>query len=109
MSVDFEHIEVTNNEVAQRYELRVGDELAVLEYEREGKHITYIHTGVPPALEGHGLASKLAHTALEDARVAHLAVTPLCPFVASYVSKHQEYLPLLSEAEQARVLRQHPH
>lgn len=105
MSADSEHTDVTNNENEQHYEVHVGDQLAVLEYERQGTHITYIHTGVPPALEGHGIASELAHTALEDARKEHLTVSPQCPFVASYIREHTEYLPLVSKAEQARVMQ----
>ena len=106
MNAGNEHIDVTNNENAQQYEVHMGDQIAVLKYNRAGKHITYIHTGVPPAMEGHGIASRLARTALEDARKEHLSVTPQCPFVASYIREHTEYLPLLSEAEQKRVMQE---
>ncbi len=105
MNGDAKHTEVINNENAQQYEIHMGDQIAVLKYNRTGKHIIYIHTGVPSAMEGHGIASKLAHTALEDARREHLSVTPQCPFVASYIREHTEYLPLLSQAEQTRVMQ----
>ena len=105
MNATSKHIEVINNENEQQYEVHMGDQLAVLEYKRTGNHITYIHTGVPHAMEGHGVASSLARTALEDARKEHLSVSPQCPFVASYIREHTEYLPLLSEAEQARVMQ----
>ncbi len=105
MNVDAKRTEVINNENDQQYEVHMGDQLAVLKYHRAGKHITYIHTGVPSAMEGHGIASKLTHTALEDARREHLSVTPQCPFVASYIREHIEYLPLLSQAEQTRVMQ----
>ena len=106
MNADSNQPEVVNNENAQQYEVHMGDQVAVLKYNRAGKHITYIHTGVPPAMEGHGIASQLAHTALEDAQREHLSVTPQCPFVASYIREHTEYLPLLSEAEQTRVMQE---
>jgi len=105
MSTDYEHVEVTNNKAEQRYEIRVDRQIAVLKYEREGNQIVLVHTGVPHALEGHGLASELAHTALEDARSAKLTVVPLCPFVAEYIREHHEYLPLLSQSEQTRILQ----
>lgn len=106
MNANYEHAEVTNNENEQRYEVHMGDQLAVLEYKRKGNHITYIHTGVPQEMEGHGIASKLAHIALEDARKAQLTVSPQCPFVASYIREHTVYLPLVSKAEQARVTQE---
>jgi len=105
MSTDFERIEVKNNEDEQQYEVKAEGHTAMLVYEREGNSITFLHTEVPPALEGHGIASMLAHTALEDARAQQLSVVPLCPFVASYIRRHPEYLSLLSEGEQARLRR----
>ena len=105
MSTDYESAKVTNNEAEQRYEIRIDDQLAVLRYERHRNQIVFTHTHVPPALEGHGLASKLAHTALEDAQAAKLTVVPLCPFVAQYIREHHEYLPLLTSSEQTRILQ----
>jgi len=105
MSTDYEHVEVTNNEAKQCYEIHIDDQIAVLKYEREGKQIVFIHTGVPEALEGHGLANKLTQVALEDARAAKLTVVPQCPFVAQYIREHHEYLPLLSPSEQTRILK----
>ncbi len=105
MSMNYEHAEVKNNEAEQRYEIRIDDQLAELKYERNGDQIILVHTGVPPALEGHGLANKLTQTALEDAQAAKLTVVPQCPFVAQYIREHHEYLPLLSPSEQTRVLQ----
>jgi uncharacterized protein len=105
MSADYEHIEVNNNEDEQLYEVKLDGQVATLFYEREGNSIIFLHTEVAPALEGHGIGNKLAHTALEDAREHKLTVVPLCPFVASYIRHHTEYLSLLTEAEQARILR----
>lgn len=100
MSTDFDHIEVKNNENELRYEASAEGHTAMLLYEREGNMITFLHTDVPPEMEGHGIASKLAHTALEDARAHQLSVIPSCPFVASYIRRHPNYLSLLPEEEQ---------
>ncbi|HLZ56551.1 MAG TPA: GNAT family N-acetyltransferase [Ktedonosporobacter sp.] len=104
--MDFEQIVVKNNEDEQRYEVKIDDQVAVLTYKRRGDQITYLHTGVPPALAGHSIANRLAHTALEDARAQELTVFPVCPFVATYIRHHLEYLSLLTAAEQARLLDQ---
>lgn len=96
---------VTHNRDEHRYEVKVDEQLAVLTYKQQAGHIIFLHTGVPPALEGRGIASQLAFFALEEARSQHLTVVPLCPFVASYIRRHQEYLPLLTESEQARLLQ----
>jgi predicted GNAT family acetyltransferase len=95
--------QVQNNTAASRFEVEVDGLLAVIAYVRDGDTITFTHTQVPPALEGHGLASSMAHAALEYAQTHGLTVIPLCPFVASYIRRHQEYLPLVHPDHRARV------
>ena len=92
-------IEVRDNTVAQRYEVEMGGQTAVLEYRREPGRITLIHTGVPQALEGHGIAAALARTALDDARASGLAVVPRCPYVQAYIRRHPDYASLVSRGE----------
>ena len=103
MSDDVDSAAIRNNEAEQRYELEIDGHLAVIEYERGPQRVLFIHTEVPKELEGHGVAGKLARFALEDARAQHLAVVPLCPFVASYIRQHQEYANLVSPGHQVNM------
>jgi uncharacterized protein len=70
--------------------------------------IVFLHTEVPKAIEGHGVAGKLARAALEYARDEGLGVIARCPFVAAYVRRHPEYQALLPKEERERVLRLRP-
>ncbi len=54
---------------------------------------------MPAGLEGRGIGSALARSALEDARSRNLVVTPLCPFVRGYLEHHPEYAPLVEARE----------
>jgi len=92
MNIDLGSVEVVDNKAERRYEATIDGELAVVEYHLEGDRIVFTHTEVPSALEGHGLAAKLAQTVLDDARARHLMVVPRCPYIASYIKRHQEYL-----------------
>ncbi len=96
-------IAVSNNEAAQRYEARIDGQRALIQYERHGDRMIVLHTEVPAALEGQGIASTLARTALEDARARRLTVVPLCPFVSEYIRRHPEYLSLVDAAHRARL------
>jgi predicted GNAT family acetyltransferase len=89
-------ITVVNNEAKQQFEAHVDGLLSLLAYRRGGDRIVMIHTEVPAALEGRGIASVLARTALEDARARQLRVVPLCPFVRGYIERHPEYRPLVT-------------
>ncbi len=86
------------NEADHRFEFREGDYVAVLEYRlRDGNRLVLTHTGVPPHLEGKGVAALLARTALDYAREHHMRVVPLCSFVQAYLQRHPEYADLIEE------------
>jgi predicted GNAT family acetyltransferase len=106
MNGNLDDVTVANNETAQRYEARVDGQLAVIIYQQLGDRIVFMHTEVPEALEGHGIAGKMAQFALEDARARHLAVIPQCPFVAGYIRRHPEYADLVPPGDKARLLHQ---
>ncbi len=91
MAIDFDNLEVVNNEQAKRFEAKLGDDVAVVEYQLTGKIITFTHTEVPPAYEGYGIASKMAKVALEYAKSHELKVLPLCPYIKAYILRHPEY------------------
>lgn len=105
MSADtnLDKLEIRNNKEAHQYEAEVDGDLAFISYEETANGIILIHTEVPEALEGHGIAAKLAQTALDDARVRGLAVIPLCPYVASYIRRHPDYADLVPAEYQAHI------
>ena len=94
-SGDVDALVVENNEKAQQFQVRVEGHLALIQYAYSNGSIIFVHTEVPPALEGRGIAGKLARTALEYAREHKLSVVPRCPFVAAYIRKHPEYQSLV--------------
>ena len=91
MTIDIDSLPITNNPERSRFELIAGEEIAWLDYEREGDLIRYTHTEVPPALRGKGLGNKLAFAVLEYAVANKLEVEAECPVVAKYVKEHSEY------------------
>ena len=56
--------------------------------------ITIDHTGVPPAFEGRGIASKLVNKAIDDARAEGFKITPLCSYVVAQFRRHPEWADL---------------
>lgn len=97
MSSENDPLTVHDNTAKRRYEVHADGQVAVLEYQRKDGRILLIHTEVPPALEGHGIAAKLARAALDAARADGVEVVPLCTYVAAYIRRHHEYLPLVAE------------
>ena len=93
--MDSDNVTVDNNEDRQRFEANVSGQTAVLEYKLSSNSIAFVHTEVPPELEGQGIGSQLAKTALEYARENKLEVIPYCSYVAAYIRRHSEYQSLV--------------
>lgn len=97
MKLDPSTLKVENNKAQKRFEIQVEGQVAVAEYMRVANRMIFTHTEVPTGLEGNGLGSMLAKTALEFAKKESLRVIPLCPYIAAYIKKHREYVPLVME------------
>ncbi len=81
---------VVNNEAESRFELEVDGHLAELVYDRSGKRFVLVHTGVPDALEGRGIAGLLVNTAIDEAVEHDYTVVPLCPFARAWLERHPD-------------------
>ena len=85
-------IRVADNPGAARYEVFFDGNLAgIATYQLRPPVITFVHTEIDDAYEGHGLGSRLAHDALTDAYDRGLTVVARCPFIKKYIEDHPEF------------------
>jgi uncharacterized protein len=87
--------QVVDNPSEHRFEMPVGEALALAYYKDEGGRIVLTHTEVPQELSGRGIGSKLARGVFEHLRAKGSRVVARCPFMASYASRHPEYAAML--------------
>ena len=87
---------LVENAEMHRFELPVGDDLAVSYYQEQDGRIVLLHTEVPQQLSGQGVGSRLIKGALEQARARKLKVASRCPFVGAYLGKHPEFNDLIA-------------
>lgn len=96
---DTPDVAVRDDPDRHRYVAEVDGRQAVAEYillpRREPPTIIFTHTEVPDEMEGQGVGSTLVRHALDDARRRGLIVQPQCPFVRSYIERHEEYRDLV--------------
>ena len=91
MEIDLSKVEVVHNPAQKRFEMQLGDQIAMVKYILGSSEIIFTHTEVPQAFEGQGLASKIAKVAVEYAKAQGLRIRPLCPYMSAYIKRHPEY------------------
>lgn len=84
---------------ARRFTLQVDGQTSEADYQlvdgAAGPVMHLVHTGVPPALQGHGIAARLVAEALAEARRQAWRVRPVCSYVQLYMRRHPETRDLL--------------
>jgi uncharacterized protein len=68
-----------------------GKKVGKAEFLDRGDRRVFTHTEVDKEYEGRGLATILIGQALQDTRDAGKRIKALCPMVAAYLKKHDEY------------------
>ena len=79
-----------------RFEVIVEGQMCVADYRLDGGVMSITHTGVPPQLEGRGIAAELMQAMLDHAAANNLKVRPLCSYARTYMHRHPETAALLA-------------
>jgi predicted GNAT family acetyltransferase len=88
--VQITEFNVVHNVERKQFEVNIASYVAELAYYINGNVIVFTHTGVPSALEGQGVGSKLVKAGLQYARENKLKVESTCWFVSGYINRHPE-------------------
>ncbi|ADY27303.1 acetyltransferase (plasmid) [Deinococcus proteolyticus MRP] len=97
-------LDIRHNETEQRYEAyQDGQLVGHLAYEDLGNAALLTHTEIDPQSGGKGYGSQLVAGALEGLRQQGKSVVPQCPFVASFIQKHPEYLELVHPNQRGQL------
>ena len=81
-----------------QYEIVVDGVVAGFTQFREHEGVlTFPHTVVEDEFEGQGLASRLVREALDDVRAQGRLIHPTCPYVKSWIQKHEDYRDLVDD------------
>ena len=90
-----QELAIHHNVAGSRFELPVEGGLAECAYRLQGEVMNIVHTEVPPASEGRGIAAALVRAALAYARARGHKVRPSCSYVRVYMRRHPDTLDLL--------------
>ncbi len=87
---------IVHNLALHRFEAHVAGGVAHTDYRQVGDTLHMVHTEVPAAAKGMGVAGALVEAALDFAERNHLKVLPSCSYVRSYMQRHPETHALLA-------------
>ncbi len=91
MTINLNELTVLHLPEKNRFEIRVENLVAELNYTLHGDTITFLHTGVPSELEGQGVGKKLVKAGLDYAQANGFKIRSMCWFVSGYMKRHPEY------------------
>lgn len=94
---------VHRNEAAHRFETALGKKIAKIDYAQSNGRLNLLHTEVPVEDQGQGIGRELVKAALEYARAEKLQVVPTCPFVATYLKQHPEFLEIVAPEYRRKI------
>lgn len=88
-------LSIHHDTTAQRFEATVDGLHCEASYRLADGVMHLVHTDVPRALEGRGIAAALVRSALAEARAQGWRVRPVCSYVQSYMRRHPDNNDLL--------------
>ncbi|MGW7294576.1 GNAT family N-acetyltransferase [Streptomyces xiamenensis] len=75
-----------------RYEILVdGRRAGLTAYRDLGTQRVFFHTEIDEAFAGQGLGRQLVQQALADVRASGMRIVPVCPYVAKFLKRHDEF------------------
>src|SRR3954470_12362116 len=76
----------------RRYEILVdGRRAGLTAYRDRGAQRVFFHTEIDDTFAGQGLAAQLIQLALADVRESGKRIVPVCPYVAKFLKRHDEF------------------
>ncbi|RWY49985.1 GNAT family N-acetyltransferase [Mucilaginibacter gilvus] len=94
--MNYDNIELVNNEAIHNFELFVDGQRAFIDYKTKDNKIYLIHTEVPKELQGQGVAEAIVEKAFKYIEAHKLTLIPLCSYVQVFLRKHSEWDRLLA-------------
>ncbi|WP_159990255.1 GNAT family N-acetyltransferase [Pelistega ratti] len=76
----------------------VDGHTAYIHYEPQGDNtLNILHTVVPEAIGGRGIAGKITEFMLNTAKENNYKIIPSCSYTESYLKRHPEYQDLVAK------------
>lgn len=89
--------QLINNEDDNRFEFNISGAVAFINYLKKDDVYYLIHTEVPEALQGRGIAAALVEDTFKNLEAGRFKMMPYCPYVQSYLKRHSGWERLVAK------------
>lgn len=91
MNTAYFNIPLVKNKATNRFEIALNNSIAFIDYKETANQIALVHTEVPKAISGRGVASALVEKTLQHIKKSGKKILPYCSYVFAYIQKHNEW------------------
>jgi hypothetical protein len=86
---------LTDNTFLRQYELKINDELAIIEYSLQDRKIFLTKLIIPESASENTFTEEFLVLVLEDIRDREISVVPTAPVIAKFIRKNRKYKRML--------------
>ena len=86
---------LTDNTFLRQYELKVNDDLAIIEYSLQDRKIFLTKLIIPESASENTFTEEFLILVLEDIRDREISVVPTAPVIAKFIRKNRKYKRML--------------
>lgn len=86
---------LTDNSFLRQYELKIGNQMATIEYSQQERKIFLTKLNIPSNLEFDDFSEKFIKLVLEDISEKNISVVPTSPPIAKFIKRNRRYKKML--------------
>tara|TARA_B100000524_G_C23643057_1_gene367416 strand:+ start:1336 stop:1632 length:297 start_codon:yes stop_codon:yes gene_type:complete len=86
---------LTDNSFLRQYELKIGNQMATIEYSQQERKIFLTKLNIPSNLEFNDFSEKFIKLVLEDISEKNISVVPTSPPIAKFIKRNRRYKKML--------------
>ncbi|MDA0315891.1 MAG: N-acetyltransferase [Bacteroidetes bacterium] len=87
--------DLIDNPFLRQYQVKVGSEMATIEYAQQERKIFLTKLNVPESLESNEFIEEFLKIVLEDISEKNISVVPTSPPIAKFIKRNRRYKKML--------------
>jgi predicted GNAT family acetyltransferase len=87
--------DLVDNSFLRQYEVKIGSEMATIEYAQQERKIFLTKLNIPQAIASESFVEDFLKVVLEDINEKNISVVPTSPPIAKFIKRNRRYKKML--------------